>query len=56
MSCLKMNNIYVEQDYAYIPKAQECMLLFINTCVSAVAGHSDGESEGRSVQVCVHRL
>ena len=27
MSCLKVNNIYVyiEQEYAYIPEAQECM-------------------------------
>ena len=25
MSCLNMNNIYIEQEYAYIPEAQECM-------------------------------
>ena len=25
MSCLKVNNIYIEQEYAYIPEAQECM-------------------------------
>ena len=25
MSCLKVNNIYIGQVYAYIPEAQECM-------------------------------
>ena len=25
MSCLKVNKIYIGQDYAYIPEAQECM-------------------------------
>ena len=25
MSWLKVNNIYIEQEYAYIPEAQECM-------------------------------
>ena len=25
MSCLKVNNIYILEDYAYIPEAQECM-------------------------------
>ena len=25
MSCLKVNNIYIEQEYAYILEAQECI-------------------------------
>ena len=33
MSCLKVNNIYIEQEYAYIPEAQECMQP-LHSCVS----------------------